>query len=49
VKNDAENGKPSKSKKEKPQKGCYWNWLVDAEIKTFEAWNKDRSDQWSND
>lgn len=28
--------------KVKKQKGCYWNWLVETEIKTFEAWNKDR-------
>lgn len=26
--------------KKKKQKGCYWNWLVETEIKTFEAWNK---------
>lgn len=34
------NGSERKDKKQ--QKGCYWEWLVDAQIKTFEAWNKDR-------
>lgn len=37
-------GKKDSRQKEKQQpKGCYWNWLVDAEIKTYQAWNKDTS------
>ncbi|MBU1172630.1 MAG: hypothetical protein KKD44_23980 [Proteobacteria bacterium] len=42
---ETKKGKETNQQKEKKQKkGCYWNWLVEAEIKTFEAWNKDRKD-----
>jgi hypothetical protein len=41
MKPENQSGKSGKQK-EKKQKGCYWNWLVETEIKTFEAWNKDR-------
>lgn len=42
---DSKKGKNENRQKEKEKpKGCYWNWLVDAEIKTYEAWNKTNKD-----
>jgi len=41
MKSESQNVKSGKQK-EKKQKGCYWSWLEQAEIKTFEAWNNDR-------
>lgn len=34
----------NRQKEKKKPKGCYWNWLVDAEIKTYEAWNSSSKD-----
>ncbi|GAB6095488.1 hypothetical protein JCM14469_17400 [Desulfatiferula olefinivorans] len=40
---ESKSGKSDNERKDRKQpKGCYWEWLVDAQIKTFEAWNKDR-------
>lgn len=42
---ESKSGKSDNERKDRKQpKGCYWEWLVDAQIKTFEAWNKDRKD-----
>ena len=42
MKPETQSGKNTKQQKEKRKKGCYWNWLEETEIKTFEAWNRDR-------
>lgn len=31
----------SRQNKKKEAKGCFWNWLSEAEIKTYQAWNKE--------
>lgn len=43
---ESKSGKKSTQHKDKKQQNgsSYWEWLVDAQIKTFEAWNKDRKD-----